>query len=638
MRKNKKAKGRAIVPPPSYTPTEQILTKFERGESLFAAQNHEHARQLYQSIIAEDKYFLPAIRQLGICELFLGENQKAIVLLEKYGKSAPDDALNFAYLAQAYRAGDQTILARRAIAAALKIERTADLFFLAAEIEETLSAFAKAIDFYRKGLEIDPHRPTASLSLAILLKNAGQYREAQLLLEKLTDNAQTSLAAKTNLGNLCHLIGAYELAEQHFSNALREERHADILYNLGLCLQQLRKIPQSIECFTETIKLVPSHIEAKIQLAESKSSMGAFDDAREVFDITEEDSSTWPRVAYLKAQITKIASSYSDLEQQLTKALRSEKDQENVVFMNFALAKIYDETGRYDLAFEHIDRANRIKYKSVKPAAKTYLAEIDKRLAGDGDKFDSALPLPETGRQPLFIVGMPRSGTTLLEKSIASRSIAPCGEVDYFGPAIHRHANFLGEFRNDSSKENAPNEFLNSLKQGFENRIAYAITEETSIFIDKTPDNFKFYDLISALYPNALFIHCLRHPLDVCISIYFQLFEGLPYSYDLDSIAECFHKTEELISRYKTRHPGRWLAVQYEDLVTGNAAVKDRISDFLNLDPEHANHEALEKKVPFSIQTMSKWQARQDLYQTSIGRWKHYEKYLGRLQASLLPG
>ena len=136
------------------------------------------------------------------------------------------------------------------------------------------------------------------------------------------------------------------------------------------------------------------------------------------------------------------------------------------------------------------------------------------------------------------------------------------------------------------------------------------------------------------MFPNAKFIHCQRHPLDTCLSIFFQNFESIPYSYDLTNIAKYFLRYRAITkdNRHDLGNKNKWLDVVYEDFVSNKTAVIAQISNFLACEID-ANDDIDSQNIP--IRTMSKWQARQGIHQSSIGRWELYKDKLGGLQESL---
>ena len=632
MKKSKSPKRRSLIPP-GYTPAEPTIVRFNEAENYFAAQNFSLARDLLTSIIAQDKHFTPALRQLGLCELRLGSFHSAIKYLTKYCKYEPQDALAHASLAQAHMASGEFIRARQQIATALRADTTADLLFLAAELEEKIGDFDKAVKFYRKGLKLAPDRSGAKLALAQAYKNGADFAAADQILAEILALAPDNPFALTNRGTLYHAIGAFETAAETFQHALTQEKHPDIYYNLGLSYQQLHLTEKSLECFEQALELLPSHLDARIQYAESLSQLGRFDAAREIYERIFSEHPAHCRAAYLMTQIVKYQEPNDVDEQRLIRLKKTSSDRNDQVLISFALAKLYDDTGRYGLAFNHAEQANKQKSKLLGHSPHEYIDTLDRTIEIDELAQTKAGVANGAGPIPIFIVGMPRSGTTLLEKFICrSPEVASCGEVDYFGPALFRHEKGLAEFVRREKQPKLDSDALAIIKNAYLARVTSQIGE-CRYFVDKTPDNFKYFALLSALFPQAYFIHCKRNPLDTGLSIFFQLFEGLAYAYQLSSIGECYLKTETVIGRLKAQAAQSWFTQSYEDLVQEPLSTAANLSDFLNIELSASVTEQEDRST--AINTMSKWQARQAVYENSIGRWRNYQEQLAPLQTIL---
>ena len=609
-------------------PAEPVVIAFNDAEEHFAAQSFATARELLRPIVLQDKYFLPAIRQLGICELRLGNPREASQYLAKYCEFEPDDVMARANLAQAYLETNEKLLARNQISSALKTAPSADLYFLAAEVEEQLGELATAIKFYRKGLQADPTRTSAQVALARLCKDTERYQEAIQILTSILSEHPNYTAAITNLGVVYHAIGAYESAISMFEQGLGQATSADTHYNLGLSYQQIQLTELSIKSFQSAIDIDLEHLEAKIQLAESLSQLGKFDESRNIFNEILADNPYHCRVSYLATQLEKFSAEFSDHENRLRTLARSVSDRDDQVLVNFALAKIYDDSGRFNLAFEHVDTANKIRHKAAKKAARSYIddlsktAEIEASAVGEDNACTSLDPEPV----PIFIVGMPRSGTTLLEQCIGNNAqFASCGELDYFSPALYRRRHQLGEFSEADTSGPLNVDDLRKLKNGYLAR-ANLRGATKRYFVDKTPDNFKHYRLIKAMFPKALFVHCQRQAPDIIISIYFQLFEGLPYSFNLDEIFRCHQQTETIINELKSQNPSNWLTLSYEGLIDDADSTASQLSEFLVSDIKVSPNPP--DRSSASVNTMSKWQVRQGVYRSSIDRWKNYAEQL----------
>jgi tetratricopeptide (TPR) repeat protein len=614
----------------NYSPSHDILAYFEQAEGLYNQSNFLHAKEMYREILSADKQFTPALRQLGLCELQLNETSNAIKMLAKYIKSAPNDQLAQAKLGQAYFIEGKPAKAKPHVARAIRISPTADLYFLAATIDETLGEPLKALAHYESGLALDPERLSAKLAVGLIYKNLPDYNRAIDVFNDILNTQPDHASALSNLGTVYHALGLFEQALECYQNAHAVNPSADIAYNQGLSYQQLLQGERSLAAFQLALSTEPEHLTARIQLAETYSSQGLFVEfektLEEAVSLDNDNFHVW----YLKTSARRFTQYSTDIEKKLCDLKTVAKTTEEKCFVHFGLGKIYDDTGRYDLAFEHFDIANKQRFRLVKSTMQAQLDGLNPsahlvepfELSSENGKLEKLAPV--------FIIGMPRSGTTLLERVVAGApNITPCGELDYFGPALFRRSAGVGEFRGKASMGLITKTEAMILRAGYLERVC-SVCDTAGDFIDKTPDNFRYLPLLTSIFPKARIIHCQRHPLDTAVSIYFQLFDGLSYSNNLGTIAQYYSKYREYIEHYRDRHAGRWLNMNYEDLVREPATSIGLLSEYLKCNIEQSLH-----ANQASINTMSKWQARQGIYQGSIDRWRHYENHLDALKTAL---
>ncbi len=298
-------------------------------------------------------------------------------------------------------------------------------------------------------------------------------------------------------------------------------------------------------------------------------------------------------------------------------------DQGSRIPLLFGTGKVLDDFERWDEAFDVYAEGNRLVgikwneretqqgFDSLKDFfTKELCAEIEGGNASDA---------------PIFVVGMMRSGTTVVHQIISSHPDA-AGAGEYQGlPKSWHH---LIEMGMDSSEQNFQKIaalYLQGLPESCRNKKK---------FVDKLPSNFMNLGMAAMLFPNASIIHCRRDPMDTCLSNYFQLYmSGIPYAYDLQNLGRYFRLYQDLIGHFEQVLPLKIHTVNYEDLVLHPQEVIPELVDFCGLEWDEqclAFH-----KNPDPIWTASSVQARQPLYKESIGRWRHYEKNLGPLQQAL---
>jgi hypothetical protein len=303
----------------------------------------------------------------------------------------------------------------------------------------------------------------------------------------------------------------------------------------------------------------------------------------------------------------------------------------------FAAAKAYDDLKRYDDAFAYLTRANALKRKAIaydepqvlnlfERIRSTFTAALVDAKAGGGS----------AAQTPIFVLGMPRSGTTLVEQILASHPrVKGAGELKDMNETIN-------SVRGSDGMQLAYPEFVADLSRDDLVRIGDAYTSRLARhapgaerITDKMPSNFYFLGLIHLALPGAKIIHTQRNPVDTCLSCFSKLFAGEQnQTYDLAELGRYYRAYHGLMAHWRSVLPkGAFLDVQYEDVVADTETQARRILDHCGLawSPAVLDFHRTERPV----KTASARQVRQPIYGSSVARWRNYERFLGPLLAEL---
>ncbi len=464
--------------------------------------------------------------------------------------------------------------------------------------------------------------------------------DAETLLLEAIGIAPDFLLALLDLGQLRREQDRFAEALECFDRVIAlEPGQPQAHYQRAATLARASFTEESIEAYRHLLAIRPAHLGALLGLGHVLNAVGDYDGAVASYTAclneAPDSGETYWSLANLKTyrfDDAKLA------EMEKRAAGQGENLQSEVNFL-FAIAKAWEDRGDYARAFDFYQRGNarqraRVHYDPVQTEVmndrlvEVYSTELLESLRDAGNP-DAA---------PIFILGLPRSGSTLLEQVLASHSLVEgTAELPYVG----RLATSLNRNRSggvnypEAIRELAP---ANLAALGTQ-YLEYARMHRRSgapRFIDKMPNNFPNVGLIALMLPNAKIIDARRHPLDACLSCWRQLFaKGQAFTYDLTEIGEYYLQYQRMMDNWAHVLPGRVLTVQYEEVVSDFEAQVRRLLEFCGLPWEDACLRFWESERP--VRTPSAEQVRQPIYDRSVGHFRHYERRLGELIDVIAP-
>lgn len=497
------------------------------------------------------------------------------------------------------------------------------------QVYELLQRYAEAEDGLLKALALQPDLLDASESLGRVLFATGRIAGAIERFHAVVEREPSRLPALSGLITSLHLAGRMSAAYQVGTQALSiAPDHAGILISMGQICRDVGGLDESLQYFRRVLELAPGHPAALLGEAEVLERMGRPDEALARLQPLLPHADRNPDVLILYARIASRLGLDADIAARLEGALHSAglnvRSREQI---HYLLGELYDRAGRYDEAFAHYRSANDPAGRD--PAQDRNPDPTDAIIAGLGAPGFASLPRVErAGITPIFIVGMPRSGTSLVEQILASHpEVYGAGELNFISviAAELGYGNGNGAFAPDP-------EALRTLSRRYLDVIAEH-TGGARFFTDKMPHNFLYLGLIALLFPHARILHTRRDPLDTCLSCYFQNFSGThQYTRDLGRLGRHYRNYERLMDHWR-RLGVPFLDVEYEALVGDPEAVSRRMLDYCGLDWNEACLRYYESgRVSDSA---SYNQVNKPVYTTSVGRWRHYADHLAPLREAL---
>ena len=433
--------------------------------------------------------------------------------------------------------------------------------------------------------------------------------------------------------------GKLEAAESECRIALAQRGDdPDAHRMLGTILHERGSYDAALASFEEALRLDPGNAKTYKQLAEVLAEHGRVDDAlaagRRALDVRPDYAGALANIASLK-RFESADDADLVLIEQLVDGPSRLRDSDRMILL-FALGKAYDDLGDFDRSFACLREANAMKRATLdydvadderffERVASVFDADLLARFAGAGAPSEV----------PVLIIGMPRSGTTLVEQILASHPAVHGGGERPELPEITAVVSVLGAdgLGFPEGMAATPRNDLRRLGEGYSHRL-HALAPSASRVTDKGLLNFAFLGFAHLVVPRARVIHCVRDPLDTCVSCFGLNFRVMPYGYDLSELGRYYRAYARLMAHWRSVLPPGWiLDVRYEDLVGDLEQGARRLVDHCGLAwSEDCLHFEKTERV---VRTASCMQVRRPVYRSSVGRWRRYEGHLGPLIEAL---
>jgi len=493
---------------------------------------------------------------------------------------------------------------------------------------------------YRQVLRKNPDNVDALRLLALLALRADRQDDAESLLKRAIEIAPDFLLALLDLGRLRKEQDRYEEALECFDRVIALEPSQPQAHFLrAATLARASFTRESIDAYRSCLAVRPGHVGALLGLGHVLKAVGDYDAAVASYMACMREAPDFGETYWSLANLKTYRFDDATVSEMEKRAAASGSNVQSVVNFHFALGKAYEDRGDYERAWDQYRRGNETQRAQVKYDPVQTEVMNDRILAAfDAALFEGLRGAGDADPSPIFILGLPRSGSTLLEQILATHTeVEGTSELPYVG----RLATSLNLNRPDginypeATRELGPAN-LAAMGREYLARSRMHRRSGASRFIDKMPNNFPNVGLIALMLPNAKVIDARRHPLDACLSNYRQLFAmGQNFTYDLTEIGEYYLEYQRMMDHWHDVLPGRVLTVQYENVVADFEPQVRRLLEFCGLPWQDACLRFYESERP--VRTPSAEQVRQPIYDRSVGHWKHYERHLGELIDVIAP-
>jgi tetratricopeptide (TPR) repeat protein len=483
--------------------------------------------------------------------------------------------------------------------------QNADGHYLTGTVHRAQRRSSDAIDAFKKGLELDPRRYDIAIQLANSYSITRRNSDAAEILGEYEDHLYDNPHFLDLAGTIYTEIGLSEKAWPLFKRANELQPNIDVFQaNLATCAVFLGKVEEARKLYVTLLERFPEHRKNHYQFSRLKKAT----------DLVHVD------------QMKAILSSSKE---------KIDRD----VPLYFAIAKELEDLELWDECFEYYRKACDAVLSIAKFDAKRDTEIIDTIIdVFNRNWFETKTPAakPNSAKTPIFIVGLPRTGTTLVERIVSSHSeVSSLGETLFLQMAMHKMSSLENRPEIDSEmlRELADKD-LRPLADNYMQSIAYRLGEE-EMFIEKLPFNFLYLGLIAKAWPNARFIHMVRNPIDACFSMYKQVFTwAYRYSYSIEHLGQYYVAYNKLRLHWNEVLGDRVIEVGYENLVHDQEAQTRKLLDRLGLEFEEGCLHFEKNTAPSA--TASSVQVRSKVHSGSIGKWHRFEKQLAPLKEHLI--
>jgi tetratricopeptide (TPR) repeat protein len=521
--------------------------------------------------------------------------------------------------------------AMQSVQRAIKADPDKPVFYITlGRIQHGLGRLDTAEKSLLQAIKLRPDLVAAHFQLGVWCAEQHRYDQAEKHYRTLLSYAAADAQTCNNLATVLHEMERYDEAVDFYRRAIMcQPDYFMAIYNLANVLKSMGDYNAAIEAYQQVLQLRPDAVEAYIQLGEMLRFQGQLDEAIALYRQAIKGRHDFTEAYRLLSQLKRFREYDADVVSM--EALQSESlNESQQMHLQFALGKAYEDLHQYDAAFSSLQKANQL-YRSHIDG---YDVQDDVRLMRqlmsvfDANFFAERSSWSGSDAAPVFVLGMPRSGTTLVESILARHpNVYGAGEINALYEALFCKEGLCSADRYPARVAQIRQQDLQHIAVDYLTRVAAVNVDGRAVVVNKMPVNFIYLGMIRLLFPGARIINCVRDPIDTCFSCYKNYFVGAqPFAYDLHDLA-CYYATyQRLMQHWRTVLPGFIHDLHYEALVTDQRGQSRQLLDFCGLPWDEACLDF--HRGERNVKTASSAQVRQPMYQSSTGIWQHYGEQL----------
>lgn len=586
--------------------------------------NYDNALQItLEAIDIYPKSFI-LLKSLGYIYMMKNDNDQSVYYFERSIEIEESDYSVFNNLGIVYSRLNNLEKAKEYYQKSIEIFPNAEAYNNLGKLCVELEDYKNAEIFYNQAIKENDEFSEAYLNLGILFYNTDRIKKAELNYKKSLEINPHLVDAYNRLGILYCDKFEYKKAEDYYHKGIEIDSSYSMLYNnLARLYMELHRIEEAEQNYRKAIELNKEFKEPYHNLALLLVNTNRKDEAIKIFlKILKDDPENYVTHRLL-SKYTKYTAEDKHLKELLD--IYNTTSSKDITFdIALALSQAYDTMKNSDLSFKYLKEAKDILFNNSKSIMEKYIniVKFNKFLFSNIKEKNIQIDKNTSEKKPIFILGMPRSGTTLTEQIISSHSeVYGCGELMYIGRTFSEL--FMDE---KFSSSDLNNRFKSLHNKYFEKVDKFCFKEK--VFTDKMPHNFLQIGAILEAFPNAKIIHLNREPMAICWSMYKTYFpaSGLEYCNNFKTLAEFYKLHDYTMKFWHKLYPEKIYELDYEMLTENQEEETRKLLEYCELSWEDGVLEPHKNKR--AISTASNQQIRQKVYKGSSQAWKKYEKYL----------